>query len=201
MTLWVQFGSRCSRWFQITPSFINSLNLSDWHIMQKSILRTFRSWQLDVRVKTCSACQERGAICAKTPLHPKPRVISRRSSKNRPTLPLAALWALTCGRIEIALWPPNKAISYFGIFLIVMDTSDYKCLNESNMEADARDISTLRPLYEAAEFVWLAQHTDSNSAHFQVLATRHESKRCPACQERGAIRAKTLLHTKPPRNQ
>ena len=28
--------------------------------------------------------------------------------------------------------------------------------------------------YEATEFVWLAQHTDSNSAHLQVLATRRE---------------------------
>ena len=28
--------------------------------------------------------------------------------------------------------------------------------------------------YEPAEFVWLVQHTEGNSAHLQVLATRSE---------------------------
>ena len=31
MSLWVQFGSRCSRYFHVTPSFMNLLNLSNWH--------------------------------------------------------------------------------------------------------------------------------------------------------------------------
>ena len=39
--------------------------LANWHSIPRAIiLSTFRSWQLDVRVKTCPACQEGGAIRA-----------------------------------------------------------------------------------------------------------------------------------------
>ena len=40
--------------------------------------------------------------------------------------------------------------------------------------------------YKPAELIWLAQHTESNSAHLQVLATRREGKNMPRLSgERG----------------
>ena len=54
--------------------------------------------------------------------------------------------------------------------------------------------------YKPAEFVWLAQHAGGNSAHLQVLATRRKGNNMPRLLGE-TIRAKSLLHSKPPRNK
>ena len=108
MSLWGYYGSRCSRYFRITPCFINPVNFSDWHSIQKAILCAFRSWQLDVRVKNVPSVRWEGLYELKPHCTPNPRVISRRGSEKGPTLPSAALWALTWGRIETALCPSDK---------------------------------------------------------------------------------------------
>ena len=46
--------------------------------------------------------------------------------------------------------------------------------------------------YEPAEFIWLAQHAESNSAHLQVLATRREGSLAPPVRREG------LYELKPP---
>ena len=82
-----------------------------------------------------------------------------------------------------------SALKY--LFSTVNANHDYECLCEINLEADGRDTSVLHPLLWTR---WICLTFRSWQIDMRV-------KTCPACQERGTIRAKKTLHPKPPRNQ